>query len=63
MTDRPATDKYAPTRHYRSVWISDIHLGTRSCKAEFLLDFLKSMRTEHLYLVGDIVDLWKARSG
>ena len=45
------------------MWISDIHLGTRSCKAEFLLDFLKSMRTEHLYLVGDIVDLWKARSG
>ncbi|MEO0477893.1 MAG: UDP-2,3-diacylglucosamine diphosphatase [Planctomycetota bacterium] len=50
-------------RRYRAVWISDTHLGTRSCKADFLLDFLKSIETDHLYLVGDIIDLWKAKSG
>lgn len=42
---------------FRSVWISDLHLGSRACKAEFLLDFLHSVHTKHLYLVGDIVDL------
>jgi UDP-2,3-diacylglucosamine pyrophosphatase LpxH len=43
---------------YRAVWISDIHLGTRGCNAEFLLDFLRAVECDHLYLVGDIVDLW-----
>lgn len=43
---------------YRSVWISDVHLGSRECKAEFLLDFLRSTECENLYLLGDIVDLW-----
>jgi UDP-2,3-diacylglucosamine pyrophosphatase LpxH len=42
---------------FRSVWISDVHLGSRSCKAEYLLDFLHSVQTEHLYLVGDIIDI------
>lgn len=42
---------------FRSVFISDVHLGYRSCQARYLLDFLDSMRCEHLYLVGDIVDL------
>lgn len=42
---------------FRSVWISDIHLGSKDCKADFLLDFLHSVQTRHLYLVGDIVDL------
>jgi UDP-2,3-diacylglucosamine pyrophosphatase LpxH len=46
---------------YRSVFISDIHLGTRGCKAEFLLDFLKHVESDHLYLVGDIVDGWRLR--
>lgn len=50
-------------RSYRTVWISDIHLGTKSCKAGFLLDFLESCEMNHLYLVGDIIDLWKANSG
>ncbi len=48
-----------PTRHYRAIWISDIHLGTRGCKAEFLLDFLRHNESEYLYLVGDIVDGWR----
>lgn len=48
-------------RHYRTVWISDIHLGTRGCKAEFLHDFLKKTECDFLYLVGDVVDLWRLR--
>lgn len=47
--------------HYRSIWISDVHLGTRGCKAEFLLDFLKFTESDHLYLVGDIVDGWRLK--
>lgn len=46
---------------FRSIWISDIHLGTRGCKADFLLDFLKYTESEYLYLVGDIVDGWQLR--
>lgn len=46
---------------YRSIWISDVHLGTRGCKAEYLLDFLKHTDCQHLFLVGDIVDGWRLR--
>ncbi|MCB2107953.1 MAG: UDP-2,3-diacylglucosamine diphosphatase [Rhodobacteraceae bacterium] len=46
---------------FRSIFISDIHLGTRGCKADFLLDFLKHTESERLYLVGDIVDGWRLR--
>ncbi len=46
---------------YRTIWISDIHLGTRGCKAEFLLDFLKHTKAEQIYLVGDIVDGWRLK--
>ncbi len=52
-----------PTYTFRTIWISDIHLGTRDCKAEFLLDFFKHTESETLYLVGDIVDGWKIRRG
>ncbi len=48
-------------RHYRTIWISDVHLGTRGCKAEFLLDFLRHTESDNLYLVGDIVDGWRLR--
>ncbi len=56
----------APARHvnttsYRSVFISDTHLGTRGCRAEFLADFLKSVTCENLFLVGDIIDGWRLR--
>ena len=44
-------------RSYRSVFISDVHLGTADCQAEYLLDFLNQVRCETLYLVGDIIDL------
>ena len=46
---------------YRAIWISDIHLGTRSCQAGLLLDFLRHTESEFLYLVGDIVDGWQLR--
>lgn len=52
-----------PRLVFRTVWISDLHLGTPGCKAELLLDFLKSIECETLYLVGDIVDGWQLKKG
>ena len=49
------------TLKYRSIFISDIHLGTRGCKAEYLLDFLRHTESEKLYLVGDIIDGWRLK--
>jgi UDP-2,3-diacylglucosamine pyrophosphatase LpxH len=46
---------------YRSVFISDTHLGTKGCRSDFLADFLGQMRCEQLFLVGDIVDGWRLR--
>ncbi len=46
---------------FRTIFISDIHLGTRGCKADFLLDFLKHTESEKLFLVGDIVDGWRLK--
>jgi UDP-2,3-diacylglucosamine pyrophosphatase LpxH len=46
---------------YRTIWISDIHLGTRGCKADKLLDFLKKTESDNLYLVGDIIDGWRLK--
>jgi UDP-2,3-diacylglucosamine pyrophosphatase LpxH len=46
---------------FRTIWLSDIHLGTRGCKAEFLIDFLENTESEILYLVGDIIDAWQLR--
>ena len=46
-------------RTYRSIFISDVHLGTRDCKAEALNNFLKHNNCDTLYLVGDIIDAWK----
>ena len=51
----------ASTRHYRTIWISDIHLGTPGCQALYLLDFLKHNESDTLYLVGDILDGWQLR--
>lgn len=50
-----------PKYHYRTIWISDIHLGTKDCRADLLLDFLKHTRSEKLYLVGDIIDGWQLK--
>ena len=59
----PDPRSFRPKRRYRSVWISDVHLGTRGCKAEMLVDFLRAIECDHLYLVGDIIDGWSLRKG
>jgi UDP-2,3-diacylglucosamine pyrophosphatase LpxH len=51
------------TLHYKSLFISDTHLGLRASRTEYLLDFLKNTDSDNLYLVGDILDFWKMRSG
>jgi UDP-2,3-diacylglucosamine pyrophosphatase LpxH len=48
---------------YRTIWVSDIHLGTRACKHEHLHSFFKENSAETLYLVGDIIDGWKIKRG
>ena len=48
-------------RRYRTIWISDIHLGTRGCNAALLIDFLDSTDSETMYLVGDIIDGWRLK--
>jgi len=59
-----ASDPATPARsqaHYRAIWISDVHLGTAGCKAEFQLDFLRFNESWELYLVGDIIDGWQLK--
>lgn len=62
----PAAKQNAPREssphRVRSLWISDVHLGTKGCQAEVLLQFLKQYDCERLYLVGDIIDGWRLRS-
>jgi UDP-2,3-diacylglucosamine pyrophosphatase LpxH len=57
------TTRTAGVRRYRSVFISDVHLGTRGCQADLLLDFLKHTECDQLYLVGDIIDGWRLKGG
>lgn len=49
------------TGHYRTIWLSDFHLGTHGCEAERLLAFLHAVSADQIYLVGDIIDLWRLR--
>ena len=46
---------------YKSIFISDVHLGTRGCQAKKLLEFYKHTRSENLFLVGDIIDIWELK--
>jgi UDP-2,3-diacylglucosamine pyrophosphatase LpxH len=46
---------------YRSIFISDTHLGTRGCRGDFLADFLRRTSAQNLFLVGDIIDGWRLR--
>ena len=59
--DHEAQPPAHPARHFRAVFISDLHLGTPGCQADALLDFLRSHPSDFLYLVGDIVDGWQLR--
>src|SRR4051794_27716959 len=51
----------ATSTQWRTIWISDTHLGTAGCNAPHLLDFLRRNEAETLYLVGDIIDGWQLR--
>lgn len=49
--------------HVRTIWISDVHLGTRGASAEVLIDFLRRYECGTLYIVGDLIDVWALRRG
>jgi len=46
---------------YKSIFISDVHLGSKGCKADLLCSFLKENTCDNLYLVGDIIDGWRLK--
>ena len=48
-------------RKFRTIWISDVHLGTKGCNAELLIDFLDNVDSDTMYLVGDIIDGWRLK--
>lgn len=48
-------------QRFRTIWISDIHLGTSACQAGKLLEFLRATESEKLYLIGDIIDGWQLK--
>jgi UDP-2,3-diacylglucosamine pyrophosphatase LpxH len=54
-------DERDGTLRFRTIWISDMHLGTAGCQAQLLLEFLRHTESEFLYLVGDIIDGWQLR--
>lgn len=58
---RRLSEEQLPAYRFRSIWISDVHLGTPTCQAGHLLDFLKHTESTYLYLVGDIIDGWQLR--
>jgi UDP-2,3-diacylglucosamine pyrophosphatase LpxH len=51
------------TPRYRTIFMSDLHLGSRGCQAELMLDFLRNNEADTYYLVGDIIDGWRLRGG
>ena len=63
LTQAPVSEAPEPPGAHplqvRAVWISDLHLGTPGCQAAALLDFLRSVECDTLYLVGDIIDGWQ----
>ena len=66
MNDMPLTDQRRnrpALRKVRALFISDVHLGTRNAQADALIDFLRTIDAETIYLVGDIIDFWKVRRG
>lgn len=57
----PEPDGDKSRRKFRTIWISDVHLGTRGCAADLLIDFLDYTDSETMYLVGDIIDGWRLK--
>ncbi len=58
----PVSNDQEPN-HYRTLFLSDIHLGSTGCQADLLLDFLKYNEADTVFLVGDIIDGWRLKSG
>jgi UDP-2,3-diacylglucosamine pyrophosphatase LpxH len=64
MNTEPMYSVREPAKtHYKTIFLSDIHLGTRGCRADLLLEFLKEHTCDELYLVGDIIDGWRFKKG
>ncbi len=59
---RGTRGEQAMEQSYRTVWVSDLHLGSRGCQGESVSQFLKHVRCDRLYLVGDIIDTWRLKS-
>jgi UDP-2,3-diacylglucosamine pyrophosphatase LpxH len=60
MTPAPRTSSLIlGTQSVRALFISDLHLGSKGCRARDLISFLRQYRTNHLYLVGDVFDTWR----
>jgi len=59
--ETPPSGRTTPLNRYRTLWISDVHLGTRASRADFLCDFLRCTTADSLYLVGDVFDGWALR--
>ena len=59
----PVADDHPASVHVRALFISDVHLGTRTAQAEQLLDLLRCCEADVIYLVGDIIDFWRVRRG
>ncbi|SOC16119.1 UDP-2,3-diacylglucosamine pyrophosphatase LpxH [Rhodobacter sp. JA431] len=52
------TSRQLPRRRFRTLFLSDLHLGARGCRADDILEFLKTVEADTIYLVGDILDIW-----
>ena len=61
--DAPDDVALGPRLRFRTIFISDTHLGTAGCNADLLFDFLRSVECETLFLVGDIIDGWRLKRG
>jgi UDP-2,3-diacylglucosamine pyrophosphatase LpxH len=56
-----AVEDVSETRHFRTLFISDVHLGSKAAKTDFLLDFLRTHEADTIILVGDIIDGWRLK--
>ena len=53
------SNKHSPDKilHFKTIWMSDLHLGTKGCQDQLILEFIKYTRSDKLYLIGDIIDV------
>ena len=63
MSSRIIEEDAHHVEQYQTIFLSDLHLGSKSAQAELLLDFLKHNHAQKIYLVGDIVDGWQLKKG